>query len=123
MSMKSFVNDLGISIWGIVWSRIKGGWKGVAIYLCKALTALLKKLPSESLKKYSDVIRKVMDLVNLIVVDFVPEAYKEAGEKTVAAIKILAEHVEDGEYTEEELDADIDAISACIDAWKNVGDK
>lgn len=120
MDITSLLKKLDISTLGIVWAKLTGGWKGVAVYLCKALTALLKKLPAEELKRYAGVIRKVMELVKMIVTDFVPVAYKDAGMKTVEAIEDLSEHVEDGEYTEEELDKDIDNVQACVEAWKNV---
>lgn len=117
MDIVTLFGKLDISLFGVVWAKLRGGWKGVGVYIVKALTKLLKTLPADELRKYSELVIKVMELVSLVVTDFVPAKYRTAGIKTVDAIRNLANHIKDGEYTEEEFDEDIDAIEAAISAW------
>ena len=120
MDLTTIMKSLDISTLGLLWAKLTGGWSGVGVYICKAVTKLLKKAKAEDLSKYGDIVVKVAELVKLIVNDFVPEKYKEAALATVAAIQTLADHIKDGEYTQEEFDADIDNIEKCVDAWKNI---
>ena len=64
-----------------------------------------------------------MALATLIVTAvgvFVDEKYRDAANKTVDALKDLALSIEDGELSSAELNANIEAVNACIDAWKAV---
>ena len=48
------------------------------------------------------------------------DKYRDAATKTVDALRTLAVALEDGNLTSDELDANIKAISACVDGWKEV---
>ena len=120
MDVKTIMKKLDISTLGMLWAKVTGGWSGVGVYVTKAVTKLLRKAKPEDLKEYGEIIVKVAELVNLIVTNRVPEKYKEAALATVAAILALANHIKDGEYTQEEFDADIDNIEKCVEAWKNL---
>ena len=51
---------------------------------------------------------------------FVDEKYREAANKTVEALTNLALAIEDGELSSVEVNANIEVINSCIDAWKAV---
>ena len=121
--LASILNDLEISKWTAFWTLLTGGFAELAKLLCTAFTKLLRKANPEKLKKYAELAAKVALLAQRVVDIFVSgDKEKEAATATITCLKTLAEHLEDGEYTTEELEADIDNIVAAIDAWKKVAD-
>lgn len=122
MNFKTFVNELDLSYLTIGWKICRNDWAGLAKYLVEKLSKLLKKANPDDLRKYSVLVAKIAVYVQQGIATFCPDdsAYKAAGVTTCNAIARLAVHLEDGEYTTDELDEDIDNITKCIDAWKAV---
>lgn len=121
MNLKSVMSDLGVSKWQVVWAWLTGGWADLAKIICENLTKLLQKADPEKLKKYSTLAAKLAVFLRGIIETFVEdELVRDAALKTADAVAVLAEHLADGEYKTEELDADIDNIRVCVDAWEKV---
>ena len=70
--------------------------------------------------KASQIAVNVAAVVSAAVGVFVDEKYRDAANKTVEALKDLALGIEDGELSSAELNANIEAVNTCIDAWKAV---
>lgn len=121
MDIGNIISQLGIGKFSIVWSFITGGWAGLAKLLCEAFTKLLSKADSEKLKEYSTLAMNIASYLRTGIDMFIKnEAVKAAAESTAKSIEDLANHISNGVYDEDELDADIANIKACIDAWKGV---
>lgn len=121
--LASIFDDLEISKWTAFWTLLTGGFAEVAKLLCTAFTKLLRKADLEKLKKYAELAAKIALLAQRIVDIFVSgDKEKEAATATITCLKTLAEHLEDSQYTPDELGADVDNIIAAIDAWKKVAD-
>lgn len=121
--LASILNDLEISKWTAFWTLLTGGWAELAKLICTAFTKLLAKADHAKLKKYSELAAKIALLAQGVVDIFVSgEKEKEAATATILCIRTLAEHLEDGEYTTEELDIDVDNIVKCVEAWKKAAD-
>lgn len=120
MDIKTLIKKLDIGPFGLGWSYFKDGWAGIAKYLCEKLSKLLKKLPAEDLKKYAGIIQMVAELLKTICEKFIKDekVAKKIG-LIIETISGMAKHCEDGEYTTDELDLDIDAIEAVIDSFKD----
>jgi len=123
MKIMAFLKELNISKWSAAWAFLTDGWAGIAELLCKAFTALLKKADADKLKKYSELAAKIATFIRGGIETFLTDgAVKEAAVKTADAVNALAEHLADGEYTTEELDADVKNIEACIKLWQKAGE-
>ena len=121
--LASILNDLEISRWTAFWTLLTGGWAELAKLICTAFTKLLAKADPSKLRKYAELTAKIALLAQRVVDVFVSgDKEKEAATATITCLRTLAEHLEDGEYTPDELDADVDNIIAAIDAWKKVAD-
>ena len=121
--LANILNDLEISRWTAFWTLLTGGFAELAKLLCTAFTKLLRKADPAKLKKYAELTARIALLAQRVVDIFVSgDKEKEAATATITCLKTLAEHLEDGQYTPDELDADVDNIIAAIDAWKKVAD-
>lgn len=121
--LASILNDLEISKWTAFWTLLTGGWAELAKLICTAFTKLLAKADPSKLRKYAELAAKISMFAQGIVDIFVTgDKEKDAATATIVCLRTLAEHLEDGQYTPDELDADVDNIVAAIDAWKKVAD-
>ena len=121
--LASILNDLEISKWTAFWTLLTGGWSELAKLICTAFTKLLAKADPSKLRKYAELAAKIALLAQRVIDVFVSgDKEKEAATATITCLRTLAEHLEDGEYTPDELDADVDNIIAAIDAWKKIED-
>lgn len=103
-----------------LWSLVTDGWSGLMKYVLEFVNIALQKLDGEKLKRASHIVVNVAAVVSTAVGVFVDEKYREAANKTVDALKDLALSIEDGELSSAELNANIEAVNKCIDAWKAV---
>ena len=103
-----------------LWSLVTDGWSGLMKYVLEFVNIALQKLDGEKLKRASQSAVNVAAVVSTAVGVFVDEKYREAANKTVDALKDLALYIEDGELSSAELNANIEAVNKCIDAWKAV---
>ena len=121
--LANILNDLEISRWTAFWTLLTGGFAELAKLLCTAFTKLLRKADPAKLKKYAELTARIALLAQRVVDIFVSgDKEKEAATATITCLKTLAEHLEDGQYAPDEIDADVDNIIAAIDAWKKVAD-
>ena len=121
--LANILNDLEISKWTAFWTLLTGGFAELAKLLCTAFTKLLAKEDPSKLRKYAELTAKIALLAQRVVDVFVSgDKEKDAATATIVCLRTLAEHLEDGQYTTDELNADIDNIVAAIDAWKKVAD-
>lgn len=103
-----------------VWELVTDGWTGLIKYALEFVNAALQKLDGDKLKKASQIAVNVAAVVSTAVGVFVDEKYRDAANKTVDALKDLALSIEDGNLSSAELNANIEAVNKCIDAWKAV---
>ena len=103
-----------------LWSLVTDGWSGLIKYALEFVNAALQKFDAEKLRSASRMAVNIAAVVSAAVGVFVDEKYRDASNKTVDALKNLAISIEDGELSSEELNANIEAINKCIDAWKAV---
>ena len=119
MEITSLIKELDIGKWSAAWAFLTGGWAGLAKLICEAFTKLLKKADADKLAKYAELAENIAQFIrygiNLFVTD---EKLRNAIGAVATAVEQIAVHIKDGEYTPDEMDADIDAIEAAIDAWK-----
>lgn len=121
MELTSLIKELNISKWSAVWAYMIDGWAGLAKLVCEAFTKLLKKADADKLAKYAELASKIAQFIRYGINLFVTDTKLCNAIGAVAtAIEQIALHIKDGEYTPEEMDLDIDAIEAAIDAWKEV---
>jgi hypothetical protein len=102
------------------WAFLTDGWSGLAQYLLKAVNALLAKCDAEKCKKTATIAISIAAIVKTACDVFAPDKYRTAAVKTVDALETLATALEDGNLTADEINANIDAISTCIELWKAV---
>lgn len=102
------------------WAFLTGGWSGLAEYLLGVVNKGLAKLEAEKCRKTATIAISVAAIIKTACDVFAPEKYKEASAKTIAALETLAVALEDGNLTKDEISANIDGISACVKAWKEV---
>lgn len=109
--------------WLVVFFKGKfgGGMTSVIQYLLNLFNEkVLSKVKPEELKKYAGLVIAIAEfgekVLDLYVMD---EAKRAALAKTVEALRTLADALADGTVTSEELDKVIDAVTACIKAWKD----
>ena len=110
---------MNISKLGALWSLMTGGWAGLAVYILEALNKWLATLDQSKLAQAALVAKSVANAIDALA-PLVPAKYADAIKSTTAAVSTLASALADGKVTQEELDANIDAIEAAIDAWKAV---
>ena len=103
-----------------IWALVTDGWSGLMKYVLGFVNAALQKLKGDKLTKASQIAVNVAAVVSAAVGVFVDEKYRDAANKTVDALKDLALAIEDGELSSAELNANIEAVNACVDAWKAV---
>ena len=121
MKLTEMLKELNIGKWSACWAFITEGWAGIARLICEAFTKLLRKKNSDKLRSYAELVGKVAMYISGGVETFcTDDATKTAGSATATAVATLAEHLADGEYTPEELSADIANIEKCVNAWKAV---
>ena len=121
MDITTLFKNLNVSKLSVIWAFLTGGWAGLAKLLCEAFTKLLSKADPAKLKEYSELAAKIASFIRTGIDLFLnDEKIKAAAEAAAKAIEQLANHIADGIYNEQELDDDIDNITACIDAWKEV---
>lgn len=120
MKLTEMLKALDVGKWSACWAFITDGWAGLARLVCEAFTKLLRKNP-DKVRNYAEFVGKVAVFVGGGVETFcTDEATRAAGTETVKAVSVLSEHLADGEYTPEELSADIGNIEKCVEAWKKV---
>lgn len=121
MKLTEILKELNIGKWSACWAFITDGCAGIARLACEAFTKLLRKKEPDKLRNYAEFVSKVAVYIGGGVEMFcTDEATRAAGAATTNAVSVLAEHLADGEYTPEELSADIGNIEKCVDAWKAV---
>lgn len=109
---------MNISKLGALWSLATGGWAGLAEYILRAINGWLAKLDKSKLAEAAKIVKAVASALGILLTTFLPDRYKAAATQTLCALETLAEAMADGNITPEELDANIDAIEAAIEAWK-----
>lgn len=102
------------------WAFLTGGWSGLAEYLLGVVNKGLAKCDAGKLRKTATIAINVAAVVKTGCDVFAPDKYRDAATKTVDALRTLAVALEDGNLAEGEITANIDAIAACIAAWKEV---
>lgn len=109
---------MNISKFGALWSLMTGGWAGLAVYILEAVNKWLAKLDQTKLAQAAQIVKSVASALEILLGTFLPEKYRDAAQKTLEALNTLALALADGKVTQEELDAQIDAIEAAVLAWK-----
>ena len=102
------------------WAFLTGGWSGLAEYLLTAVNKGLAMCDTAKLRKTATIAISIAAVVKTACDVFAPEKYKAAATKTVEALEAMATELEDGNLTADEITANISAIAACIDGWKEV---
>lgn len=102
------------------WAFLTGGWSGLAEYLLTQVSKGLAKCDTTKLSKTATIAISIAAVVKTACEVFAPEKYKAAAAKTVDALEAMATALEDGNLTADEITANIQAISACIETWKEV---
>lgn len=102
------------------WAFLTGGWSGLAEYLLGVVNKGLAKCDAGKLRKTATIAISVAAIVKTACDVFAPDKYKTAANRTIDALETLATALEDGNLAEGEITANIDAISACVAAWKEV---
>lgn len=112
--------ELKISKLGALWALCSGGWAGLATYVLKVVNEFLATLDRDKLARTAEIVKAIANALTGIVSIFVPPKYSEAASVTIAALNSLATALADGKITQDELDAQVDAIGKAIAAWKAV---
>lgn len=121
MKLTELLKELDIGKWSACWAFLVDGWAGLARLVCEAFTKLLKRADADKLKSYSEFAEKVSVFIVGGIETFVTDvATRDAGIATANAVSELSRHIADGNYTTDELDADIRNIEVCINTWKKV---
>ena len=121
MKLTELLKELGIGKWSACWAFLVDGWAGCARLVCEAFTKLLKRANADKLKSYSELAENIGKFIAYGIELFVPGgAARDAGITTANAVSELSRHMADGNYTTEELNADILNIEYCINEWKKV---
>lgn len=109
--------EMNISKFKAVWSFVTGGWAGLAVFILGEVNGYLATLDQSRLAQFALVVKSLANAVDALA-PLIPSRYAEAVLATTAALAALAQSLADGKITEEELDANIDAVQAAILAWK-----
>lgn len=113
-----------ISSWKVVWNFITGGGVGVVDYLLGLLKQVFAGLGDPTKEKIIATLNftlKVLAVVEVVRV-FIPARWQLAYFLTVAAIKKVAESLNDLEITGEELQAIMDGYTKAYEAWMGPDD-
>lgn len=102
------------------WAFLTGGWSGLAEYLLTQVSKGLAKCDTAKLRKTATIAISIAAVVKTACEVFAPDKYKAPAAKTVEALEAMATALEDGNLTPEEITANIQAISACLESWKEV---
>ena len=111
---------MDISKLGALWSLMTGGWAGLAAYILEAINKWLSGLDVERLARAAAVVKAVANALEILLNTFLSAKYRDAATKTLKALNALAESLADGKVTQDELDANIDAIEDAVVTWKEV---
>lgn len=103
-----------------LWKLATGGFAGLAVYILEAVNKWLATLDQEKLARAAAIVKAVANAVEILLETFLPAKYQDAAKKTLEALNTLALALADGKVTQDELDANIDAIEAAIAAWKDI---
>lgn len=95
-----------------------GGWTGLATYLLEAINKTLKKLDPAKIKQVAVIVEAVASALKALV-PLMPDKYQAAVSLTIETVSKLAEALKSGDIDEKELDGEINAIEAAIQAWKD----
>lgn len=108
---------MNIGKFGALWSLVTGGWAGLAVYILEAVNKWLDTLDQSKIAQAALVAKSVANAIDALA-PLVPTKYFDAIKATTSAVGTLATTLSDGKVTQDELDANIDAVEAAIDAWK-----
>lgn len=111
--------EMNISKIGAVWNFLTGGWSGLAVYVLECVNRWLATLDAEKLAQAALVVKSLCNAVDAFV-PLIPLKYAAACKATTNALATLALALADGQLTKEELDVQIDAVEAAIEAWRHV---
>ena len=110
---------MDISKLGALWSLMTGGWAGLAVYILEAINKWLAILDQSNIAQFALVVKSVSNAIDALA-PLLPAKYADAVKAMTAAVSKLAESIADGKVTQEELDDNIYAVEAAINAWKKV---
>lgn len=108
---------MNIGKFGALWALVTGGWAGLAVYILEAVNKYLATLDQSKIAQAALVAKSVANAIDALA-PLVPTKYFDAIKATTSAVVTLATALADGKVTQDELDANIDAVEAAIDAWK-----
>lgn len=111
---------MNISKLKALWALATGGWAGLAVYILEAVNKWLAKLDQEKLAQTAAIVKSIANALAILIETFLPIRFVRAAKTTLDALNTLATALADGKITQEELDANIDAIEAAIEAWKDL---
>lgn len=103
-----------------LWKLATGGFAGLAVYILEAVNQWLATLDQTKLAQAAQVVKSVASALEILLNTFLPVKYRTAATKTLDALNTLALALADGKITQDELDANIDAIEAAIESWKDL---
>lgn len=109
---------MNISKLGALWKLMTGGWTGLAVYILESVNQRLATLDQTKLAQAAQIVKAIASALEILLGTFLPVKYRDAAQKTLEALNTLALALADGKVTQEELDANIDAIEAAVLAWK-----
>lgn len=109
--------EMNISKFKAVWSFVTGGWAGLAVFILGEVNGYLATLDQSRLAQFALVVKSLANAVDALA-PLIPSRYAEAVRATTAALAALAQSLADGKITEDELKANIDAVKAAVNAWK-----
>lgn len=112
------IKSMKISKLKALWSLMTGGWTGLATYLLEAINKTLKKLDPAKIKQVAVIVEAVASALKALV-PLMPDKYQAAVSLTIETVSKLAEALKSGDIDEKELDGEINAIEAAIQAWKD----
>ena len=116
--------EFKLSVWNYIVIGCKGifgdGFVSIVEYLLQLFNEqVLAKCDPETLKKWSQVFAALADFIERILSIFMSDgAVLDAAKATIRAVHDLAQHLSDGRYDPDELDADIESVRAAVDAWR-----
>lgn len=109
---------MNISRFKALWSLMTGGWTGLAVYVLEAINGWLATVDRSKLSDVARIVKAVSGALEILLNAFLPARYCDAAAKTLEALDVLALSLADGKITQEELDANIDAIEDAISSWR-----
>lgn len=110
---------MNISKIGAVWNFLTGGWSGLAVYVLECVNKWLATLDSTKLAQSAIVVQSLCNATDALT-PLLPERFVAACKATTHALAFLAQALADGKLSKEELDGQIDAVEAAIEAWRHM---